>query len=77
MLILLRHVDEVIDIGPDISIKVIEVRRGGRVRLGIEAPDGVLILRRELKGTGDSDAGSEGASRSDPAGGGQADHRDH
>lgn len=38
MLVLSRKVDEVLTIGPDIKIRIIRVRRDGRVVLGIEAP---------------------------------------
>ena len=47
MLVLTRKVNESIRIGDDITIKVIG-RRGERVRLGIEAPNHVDIVRAEL-----------------------------
>ena len=47
MLVLTRKVDEEINIGDDIIIRVVEVNRGN-VRLGIEAPDNVSIYRQEL-----------------------------
>ncbi len=47
MLVLTRKVGEKIMIGHSIVITVIEVDRG-RIRLGIEAPDYVPILRKEL-----------------------------
>ena len=47
MLVLSRKVGEKIMIGDSIVITVLEVV-GGRVRLGIEAPDYVPILRKEL-----------------------------
>lgn len=49
MLILSRHRNESIMIGDDVEVVVVEPRgkRGG-VRLGVKAPDGVPILRREL-----------------------------
>jgi carbon storage regulator len=46
MLILTRKVDEVILIGDDIRIKVVEIR-GKQVRLGIEAPAHLAIKRLE------------------------------
>jgi carbon storage regulator len=46
MLILNRKRDETIVIG-DIVIHVIEIQRG-RIRLGIQAPADVLVLRGEL-----------------------------
>lgn len=47
MLILARKVNEEILLGNDIVIKVVEVGKGG-VKLGIEAPKSMLILRGEL-----------------------------
>ncbi len=47
MLVLTRKKSEVIHIGDDVTIKVIDVR-GKTVRLGIEAPGDVSILRAEL-----------------------------
>jgi carbon storage regulator len=47
MLILTRGVGEDICIGDDIVVKVNDIR-GGRVRLGIQAPDHVSIDRREV-----------------------------
>lgn len=48
MLVLSRKVGEKVMIGDSIVITVLEVV-GGRVRLGIEAPDCVPILRKELR----------------------------
>lgn len=47
MLVLSRKLNEVIHIGPDITIQVVDIS-GGNVRLGITAPPGVKILRAEL-----------------------------
>lgn len=47
MLVLSRKLDEVIHIGNDITIKVIEIR-GDKVRLGIDAPRGVAVHRAEI-----------------------------
>jgi carbon storage regulator len=47
MLVLARKVDEAIVIGDDIVIKVISVENGV-VKLGIDAPKDVSILRDEL-----------------------------
>jgi len=47
MLLLSRRPKESIRIGDDIVITVLEVK-GDTVRLGIEAPQGVTILREEL-----------------------------
>jgi len=51
MLVLSRRKDEVIWIGGDILLTVVDIRREKKVRLGIEAPSGVKILRGELVGT--------------------------
>lgn len=47
MLILTRRIGESLIIDEDILVRVIEVK-GSQVRLGIEAPDDVQILREEL-----------------------------
>jgi carbon storage regulator len=47
MLVLSRKLDEVILIGNTITITVCAIR-GDKVRIGIEAPDEVVILRKEL-----------------------------
>jgi carbon storage regulator len=47
MLVLSRKVGERIVIDNDIVVTVLSVR-GGRIRLGIEAPEGVAIKRQEL-----------------------------
>jgi carbon storage regulator len=48
MLILTRKVGETVLIGENIRIMVVEVR-GKQVRLGIEAPPDLLVLRTEEK----------------------------
>jgi carbon storage regulator len=48
MLILTRRKNETIRIGKNISIKVVEIW-GKQVRLGIEAPADILVLREEMK----------------------------
>ncbi len=47
MLILARKVGEKIMIGDEITITVVEINRGA-VRLGIDAPRDVPVLRQEL-----------------------------
>lgn len=48
MLVLTRKLgEEIVLPDQDVSIKVIEVR-GGKVRLGIVAPESVAVLRSEL-----------------------------
>lgn len=48
MLILSRKIDESILLGDDIRIKIISIDKG-IVKLGIDAPSHVSILREELK----------------------------
>jgi carbon storage regulator len=48
MLILTRRVGEEIIIGSDIRVTVVAVQ-GGKVRLGIAAPDSVRVDRREVR----------------------------
>jgi carbon storage regulator len=50
MLVLTRRLMERFYIGDDICVTVVRVE-GGQVRLGIEAPREVPILRGELAGT--------------------------
>jgi carbon storage regulator len=47
MLVLSRRQGEMIDIGENIVVKIVSVQ-GGKVRVGIEAPNGVPVMRREL-----------------------------
>ena len=47
MLILTRRPGESIQVGDDIEISVLEIR-GNQVRIGINAPAEVLVLRSEL-----------------------------
>lgn len=52
MLVLSRKVDEdiIIGTGPDkVVIKVCEIIRPDKVRLGIEAPANVVVDRREIR----------------------------
>ena len=48
MLILTRKVGETVLIGENIRIMVVQVR-GKQIRLGIEAPPDLLVLRTEEK----------------------------
>jgi len=48
MLILARKLEEEIFLGNNISIKVVEINKGV-IKLGIEAPKDMQILRGELK----------------------------
>lgn len=47
MLILTRRVGEAFVVGRDITISVVGVK-GNQVRLGIDAPDDVRVLREEI-----------------------------
>jgi len=47
MLILSRKDGESIHIGKDVKIKIVSVEKGS-VKIGIEAPENMLILREEL-----------------------------
>lgn len=49
MLILQRKPGESLLIGEDIEITVVSVETGGRVRLAINAPRSMTILRNELR----------------------------
>jgi carbon storage regulator len=48
MLVLSRKVGESIVISGSIRITVVQSARNGRIRLGIEAPPEVIVLREEL-----------------------------
>lgn len=48
MLILSRKEGEGVNIGDNISVKVVEIN-DGVVKLGFEAPEEIMILRDELK----------------------------
>ncbi|MBQ9454793.1 MAG: carbon storage regulator [Thermoguttaceae bacterium] len=48
MLVLTRHTSESILIGEDIKITVVKVTGRDTVRIGIEAPQGLNIVRTEL-----------------------------
>ena len=47
MLVLTRRLNESIRIGDDVEVTVIEVR-GDQVRLGIAAPRGITVHRKEI-----------------------------
>lgn len=47
MLVLTRNENERVMVGDDIIVTVVEIR-GGRVRLGFEAPGGVPVHREEV-----------------------------
>lgn len=47
MLVLSRRIRERIYVGDDVRITIVDIDRG-KVRLGIEAPDGTTIYREEI-----------------------------
>ena len=47
MLVLARKTNEVIRIGDDVTVKIVKIA-GKVVRVGIEAPDHIKILREEI-----------------------------
>ena len=47
MLILTRHIDEALVIGQDIEVVVLDIV-GNQVRLGVQAPKSMKVLREEL-----------------------------
>jgi carbon storage regulator len=47
MLVLSRKSGQKVFVGAEVAITVLEVR-GNRVRLGVEAPAGLVVLRAEL-----------------------------
>lgn len=49
MLVITRREGETIHVGKDVKITVTQVR-GGKVRIGVEAPKETLIWRGELDG---------------------------
>ncbi len=48
MLVLLRYAGQSIHIGDDITVTILGERHGG-IRVGIDAPSKVKIMREELK----------------------------
>ena len=50
MLVLSRKPGETLQVGRDITITVVEIK-GNRVRLGIDAPKDVAVVRTELANT--------------------------
>lgn len=47
MLVLTRKLEEAVQVGDDITVKVLEIR-GDQVRLGIAAPRRIPVLRQEI-----------------------------
>lgn len=67
MLVLTRKQKQQIQIGDSITVTILKVK-GHTVRVGIDAPDGVKILRGELgvATASDRDSGESAADRSAP-----------
>lgn len=63
MLVLSRKVTEVICIGEDVRVRIIDIGRG-RVQIGIEAPKNVRVIRKEVLSDDDSNTNSQSGSRS-------------
>jgi carbon storage regulator len=64
MLVLSRKFGECIQIGESIRVQVVGIT-GGRVKIGIEAPKSVGILRGELKPRGQFDRSNHTLGRSE------------
>lgn len=47
MLVLTRKIGEAIHIGSDVVVKVTAID-GGRVRIGVEAPQNIRVIREEI-----------------------------
>jgi len=60
MLVLSRRQNETIHIGNGISVKILGVKSGGIVKLGIEAPQSVLISRDDVVAKSDELAAYHG-----------------
>lgn len=58
MLILTRRIGESLKIGPDITVTILGVQ-GNQIRIGIEAPKDVTVLREEVADRGKQEAGRE------------------
>lgn len=66
MLVLSRKKGEKIVIGEGVTVTVLQVK-GGLVRLGVEAPDGVTVDREEVSKRRQNGDGESDASRSKAA----------
>lgn len=49
MLVVTRYEGDRIQVGPEITIKIISVSKAGKVRVGVEAPDHLSIVRHDAK----------------------------
>lgn len=65
MLVLTRKREEKICIGPNITVTVLRVK-GRSVKIGVEAPSGMQVLRGELnRAAGDTQPSTAGVRHSD------------
>jgi carbon storage regulator len=62
VLILSRRIGEVLCIGADITVTVIDIQRG-QIRLGISAPSSVSVDRSEIRDRKDAERLREGKKR--------------
>jgi carbon storage regulator len=62
MLVLSRKLSQEIVIGSDVSITIVKIDRN-QVRIGIDAPGGVSVLREELLGRRRNNVQPVGAAR--------------
>jgi carbon storage regulator len=60
MLVLSRKQSQQVIIGPDIRITVVKLERN-QVRLGIEAPRSLTVLRAELRAQAEAESGADQA----------------
>jgi carbon storage regulator len=58
MLILTRRIGESLKIGPDITVAVMGIK-GQQVRIGIDAPKDVTVLREEIADRGKPETSRE------------------
>ena len=65
MLVLSRKQSQQIVIGPDIRITIVKLERN-QVRIGIEAPRGVTVLREELTARREAGDGTDGIANGRP-----------
>ena len=64
MLVICRKEQELIDIGDNISVRVVRIN-GGKVRLGISAPRDLVISRREDSAPDQSEKNSDSFEKTD------------
>ncbi len=62
MLVLSRKAGERILIGPDIEITIVRLQ-GNTVRIGVEAPPEMAVVREELKGRIEAEAADAAAGK--------------